>query len=40
MGSDLGKPWTEECETVKQTNRIGCGGGHASRIVLPVVQGK
>jgi predicted acyl esterase len=32
-----GQPWTEGAETVKQTNRIGCGGAASSCIVLPVV---
>ncbi len=36
-----GKPWTTAEASVKQTNRIGCGGDKASRVVLPVVlQGK
>ncbi len=32
-----GKPWESGGEAVKQTNRIVCGGGGASRVVLPVV---
>ena len=34
-----GKPWVEGEPSVKQTNRIFCDAGHASCIVLPVVDG-
>lgn len=33
-----GQAWTESGEKVKQTNRIHCGGGYASCIILPVVS--
>lgn len=35
-----GKPWTDGCKLVKQTNRIYCDAKHPSRIILPIVLSK
>ena len=35
-----GEPWSEAGAKVRQTNRIYCDAGHASRLVLPVVTMK
>jgi len=35
-----GKPWTNGCKFVKQTNRIYCDAKHPSRIILPIVTSK
>jgi hypothetical protein len=33
-----GEPWSDSGTKVKQTNRIYCDAGHASRLILPVVE--
>ena len=33
----IGKPWSDEGEKVKQTNRIYCDAEHPSRLLVPVV---
>ena len=35
-----GKPWTDGCRFVKQTNKIYCDTKHPSHIILPVVKSK
>jgi len=40
LNPGTGKPWTEGCPFVRQTNRIYCDGEHPSRIILPVVKPK
>jgi len=40
LNPGTGRPWTEGCEFVKQTNRIVCDAQHPSRIVLPIVAAK
>ncbi len=40
LNPGTGKPWSEDGEKVKQTNRIGCDPAQPSRIVLPVVKAR
>jgi len=39
LNPGTGKPWTDGCKFVKQTNKIYCDTKHPSRIILPVVNG-
>jgi len=40
LNPGTGRPWTDGCEFVKQTNRIVCDAKRPSRIILPVVAAK
>ena len=40
LNPGTGKPWSDGCKFVKQTNKIYCDTKHPSHIILPVVTGK
>jgi len=40
LNPGTGRPWTDGCTFVRQTNKIYCDTEHPSRIILPVVTRK
>ena len=39
LNPGTGEPWSDSGTKIKQTNRIYCDAGHASQVILPVVEG-